>query len=91
VKDTEHATPLQVLAMLFEMDANLGTEASLVHRRRVDADGAPLRGTLVPGHLARVSIDGEPLTFVSFEALVTDGWRFDLIPAGGEDDKKDPA
>jgi hypothetical protein len=72
------ATPLQVLALFMQMDANLGTPAQLVHRRLVDARGAPLRGTLVSGDRARVSIDGVTTPYITFEALVEDGWRFDF-------------
>jgi hypothetical protein len=61
-----------------QMDANLGTPAPLIHRRRVDSRGTPLRGTLVSGHRACVNVDGVTTPYITFEALVEDGWRFDL-------------
>jgi hypothetical protein len=72
------ATPLQVLALFMQMDANLGTPSPLVHRSRIDANGGPLRGTLVSGHRAVVNVDGVTTPYITFDALVEDGWRFDL-------------
>jgi hypothetical protein len=82
------ATPLQVLAMFMQMNANLGTPTSLVHRRRVDPRGTPLRGALVSGPRACVDVDGIVTPYVSFEALVEDGWRFDLPSEDAERQKR---
>jgi hypothetical protein len=72
--------------MFVEMDAKLGTPASLVHRTRTDANGAPLRGKLVSGDRACVEVDCAKTSYVTFEALVKDGWRFDLPAEDAEDD-----
>jgi hypothetical protein len=70
--------------MFMEMHANLGEPKPLLHRSRTDSRGAPLRGTLVCGRRAGVEVDGMTTSYVTFEALVGDGWRFDLEADNGE-------
>jgi hypothetical protein len=80
--------------MFMEMHATLGEPKALLHRSRTDSRGAPLRGTLVSGRRARMDVDGVTTSCLTFEALVKDGWRFDLaaeddaIPSRGPQKRK---
>jgi hypothetical protein len=46
---------------------------------------------LVSGHRACVNVDGVTTPYITFEALVEDGWRFDLAgrAAAGSDLESD--